>query len=974
VKNSQRQTPPQIPDYELLRQIGRGSYGDVWLARSVTGVFRVIKIVHRDRFEDERPFRRELEGISRFQAAVSGRPRQLALLHVGRNEEAGYFYYVMEPADDADAGSAIDPDRYVPLTLRELFSRRGRLPAAECVQLALELARGLAVLHEANLIHRDIKPSNIIFVQRVPKLADVGLVAASEATMTCIGTPGYVPPEGPGSAKGDIYSLGKVLYELATGMDRMEFPRLPPDIRDCSDIGLLAEINSIVVRACHMDPAQRQASAEALARELEFVQAGKSVVLLEGMRRQMRVLAIGTAAVVTVAAVIVGLLVWRSAILGDANRQTRRALYRSDLAVAQLAKASGDLGRARAALERQIPAPGEPDLRGLEWSILAREVRGEGRPLEPVASGVAIRKIAVDPTGRWVAASLSDDRVGVWDLTDGRVVRVIENARVLGGFTTDGAIVIDEPVRALRYESPTNGTLRRIETGQRLGSLLPDGRTLVVSPKGDFILSLLEPVASRTPASFNATTQWPEFGVSMFDLSSDGKWLVVSLLRGDGAHRHRKLATVDLTAGTEEWSLSLPGRVVWIRFSPDNLHFVANIGGLSPTICRVNDQQYQLGLEGHSARVQDASFSSDGSLIATAGADQTVRVWNTASGQQVSIHRGLGRPATAAAWTPSTEFIVAGDANGSIRVFDFPPRLPQKVVPGLFGDVHGDLVFDPSGEILAVTATTNSLALISTKDLTEVGVITNVFQPIAFSPDGAKLWVFGSDWSLQIADPAKKIATPIRTILPEAFWLNCWAVSPDQTRIAVAGNTGQIAFVELANPQPRYRIDPTTNTIWAMAFSADSQELWTGTVGGIIRRWSAADATLIEESMRVEGDLQAIALSGDQRWLAVALFDDSSIRVFDRTRSRWLPPLVTHRRFVQSLVFTADGSRLISGGADGRVVLWRVPEFQEIAAFEVEPAVRPTGDEGIAVLKLSKNNSAVAALTEDGRLQLWRTQ
>src|SRR5690606_779186 len=98
------------------------------------------------------PYRRELEGISRFQAAVSGLPRQLALLHVGRNDAAGYFYYVMEPADDAETGSAIDPDRYVPLTLREMLKRRGRLPASECIQFVLELARGLAVLHGVGLI------------------------------------------------------------------------------------------------------------------------------------------------------------------------------------------------------------------------------------------------------------------------------------------------------------------------------------------------------------------------------------------------------------------------------------------------------------------------------------------------------------------------------------------------------------------------------------------------------------------------------------------------------------------------------------------------------------------------------------------------------------------------------------------------------------------------------------------------------
>jgi hypothetical protein len=59
---------PSIPDYELLRLIGRGSYGDVWLARGVTGVYRAITIVWRDRFADAEPFAREFKVLKRFTA------------------------------------------------------------------------------------------------------------------------------------------------------------------------------------------------------------------------------------------------------------------------------------------------------------------------------------------------------------------------------------------------------------------------------------------------------------------------------------------------------------------------------------------------------------------------------------------------------------------------------------------------------------------------------------------------------------------------------------------------------------------------------------------------------------------------------------------------------------------------------------------------------------------------------------------
>jgi len=170
---------PAIPDYELVRVIGRGSYGDVWLARSLTGTFRAIKIVWLDRFSDSQPFDREFRGLTEFAAISLVDARQLALLHVGRNDAGGFFYYVMELADDIANGRKIDPDTYLPHTLSELKKRRGRLPAAECVAIGVELAQGLAYLHDSKLVHRDVKPSNVIFVGGLPKLADIGLVSAA---------------------------------------------------------------------------------------------------------------------------------------------------------------------------------------------------------------------------------------------------------------------------------------------------------------------------------------------------------------------------------------------------------------------------------------------------------------------------------------------------------------------------------------------------------------------------------------------------------------------------------------------------------------------------------------------------------------------------------------------------------------------------------------------------------------------------
>jgi len=268
---------PRIADYELLRIIGHGSYGDVWLARGVTGIFRAVKIVWRDRFADSQPFEREFNGLKEFAAMSLDEPIQLALLHVGRDDSAGYFYYVMELADDADRGRAIDPAHYLPLTLTELRARRGRLPARDCIDLGVELAQVLACLHTRGLVHRDIKPSNVILVGGAPKLVDIGLVAATADARTFVGTEGFVPPEGPGTPAADVFGLGKLLYELSTGLDRQEFPELPSEVSQSSDSRGVLELNEIILRACDPVPERRYRDASAILADLVVLQSGSSL-------------------------------------------------------------------------------------------------------------------------------------------------------------------------------------------------------------------------------------------------------------------------------------------------------------------------------------------------------------------------------------------------------------------------------------------------------------------------------------------------------------------------------------------------------------------------------------------------------------------------------------------------------------------------------------------------------------------------
>jgi len=264
---------PLIPNFELLGRIGGGSYGEVYLGRSVTGMYRAVKVVRREDFEFERTFEREFEGIQKYEKVSQDHPGLVDVLHVGRNNEEGFYYYVMELADDEGGGhEEVDVERYKPRTLSSDLRLKPTRTIRECVDLGMAMSGALGHLHHAGLTHRDVKPSNIIFVKGQPKLADVGLVA-STGQRTFVGTEGYVPPEGPGTSSADLYSLAMVLYEMHTGKCRLDFPELPTNL----EIGPTVNrdewraLNGAICRAGSPDPRKRFESAHTLARALQAV-------------------------------------------------------------------------------------------------------------------------------------------------------------------------------------------------------------------------------------------------------------------------------------------------------------------------------------------------------------------------------------------------------------------------------------------------------------------------------------------------------------------------------------------------------------------------------------------------------------------------------------------------------------------------------------------------------------------------------
>lgn len=268
-------TLPIIPDHAIIgrQPFARGAYGQVWLAQTVIGTFRAVKVVYRYSFSAAQPFEREFRGIKNYEPLSRAHAGLVQVLHVGRSETAGYFYYVMELGDDETLGQAINPGHYAPRNLAADLKSKGKIPVSECVQLGLSLANALGFLHQNNLVHRDVKPSNIIFVKGVPKLADIGLVTvmagqSEDKASSWVGTEGYFPPEGPGTTAGDFYALGKVLYQACTGYACQRFPELPEDMLETGTVQLHGRFLNIIMKACHLDDAKRYQTSGQISEDL----------------------------------------------------------------------------------------------------------------------------------------------------------------------------------------------------------------------------------------------------------------------------------------------------------------------------------------------------------------------------------------------------------------------------------------------------------------------------------------------------------------------------------------------------------------------------------------------------------------------------------------------------------------------------------------------------------------------------------
>lgn len=264
--------PPDVPDYEILGELGRGGMGVVYKARHRRLKRTVALKLIRDRTLADAVvlarFRAEAEAVARLQ-----HPNIVQIYDCGDYD--GVPYLSLEYV----AGGSLEAWTCAPLH-----------SVSECVLLLETIARAVGYAHQQQIVHRDLKPANILLADGQPKITDFGLAKQStgDSNLThseaILGTGAYMSPEqawgrsrdvGPPS---DVHALGVILYELLTGetpfrdeslmktLDRVRFetPRPPSHLRP----EIPAKVDAICLRCLRKSPTERYATADQLADDL----------------------------------------------------------------------------------------------------------------------------------------------------------------------------------------------------------------------------------------------------------------------------------------------------------------------------------------------------------------------------------------------------------------------------------------------------------------------------------------------------------------------------------------------------------------------------------------------------------------------------------------------------------------------------------------------------------------------------------
>jgi WD40 repeat protein/transcriptional regulator with XRE-family HTH domain len=429
--------------------------------------------------------------------------------------------------------------------------------------------------------------------------------------------------------------------------------------------------------------------------------------------------------------------------------------------------------------------------------------------------------------------------------------------------------------------------------------------------------------------------------------------------------RGAKLQNIDFTASDLSRSIFTDtfGSVLSVTYHP---HKENNLLAIGTATCEV--RIYQAGIplticQGHKDWVRSVAFSSDGNTILSGSDDQTIRLWNVASGQCNRTLYGHTGQVYSVAISSDRRTLASGSEDQSIRLWDMNTGQCRQILHGHTGAVRS-VVFSPDSTLL-VSAGDDQIIRIwnvetgaCSKELS--GHSMHIYS-VAFSPDGRTLASGGEDQIVRIWDVES--GQQLQSLEKHDHWIYSVAFSPDGHTLASGSEDQTVRLWDMSTGQCIRTLSGHNGGVWSVAFSADGQSITSGSDDQKVLSWKTSSGQGLQTLQGHSSRVCAISTSKDGKLLGSG-GDDQMVRIWDTASGQLLKTLSGHSGRIWSLAFNADGTTVASGSEDQTILLWSIINGLCLKQFR--------GHEGrVYCISFSPDKSLIASGGDDHTVRIW---